>query len=117
MRSTKERLRDILECAERIEKFVGRPPSFEQFLSNAMMQAAVLYQLVIIGEAVHHLPPAMVTRYPQADWGGIDAMRNFIVHAYHHVDLRLVWTTATQEVPAFRKVVEYVLNEMQDDDP
>jgi uncharacterized protein with HEPN domain len=62
------------------------------------------------------LPPALVSRYPQADWASIDSMRNFIVHAYHHVDLQLVWITVTQELPAFRKMVEEMLNDLPEEE-
>lgn len=41
-------------------------------------------------------------------------MRNFIVRAYHEVDLRVIWTTATQEVPALRTAVETVLKNFSD---
>ena len=114
MRSTRQRLQDILECAQRIEKFVSQAISREDFISNSMMQAAVLYQLIIIGEAVHHIPPALIAKYPQVEWAGIDAMRNFIVHAYHRVDVGIIWTTATEEVPTLRRVVEEALEEPED---
>jgi uncharacterized protein with HEPN domain len=100
MRSTRERLLDILKCTHRVEKYVSRVSSFDEFVFNSVTQDAILYQLTIIGEAVHRLHPPLLKKYPETDWAGLDAMRNFIVHAYHEVDLRLVWNTATHEVPA-----------------
>jgi uncharacterized protein with HEPN domain len=102
-------MQDILESVRAIEGFLRQSPTLEQFTVDSLLQSAVLYQLIVIGEAVHHLPPALLARYPEVDWAAIDAMRNFIIHAYHRVDLHLAWEAATQEVPGLGKAVERVI--------
>jgi uncharacterized protein with HEPN domain len=87
--------------------------SFRDFETNHTLQSALLYQFVIIGEAVHHLSPALLAKYPEVDWAGIDAMRNFLVHAYHRVDLNIIWKTATIEVPNLEKTVVTALRQQQ----
>jgi uncharacterized protein with HEPN domain len=115
MRSPKQRLQDILECSQRIESFVASTSSFDDFAANTLLQSAVLYQLTIIGEAVHCLPSNLTINDSQMDWAAIEAMRNLIVHAYHRVDLLLVWRTVKQEVPALRKLVQGMLASLNDD--
>lgn len=112
MRSEKHLLEDILGCTKSIKKMLSTASSFSDFQANLMLQSALLYQFVIIGEAVHHLTPALLAKYPETDWAGIDAMRNFLVHAYHHVDLNVVWKTAILEIPKLRETVERALSEL-----
>ncbi len=36
-------------------------------------------------------------------------MRNRLVHAYFDINLNIVWTTATEELPTLRMQVEQIL--------
>ena len=48
MRSDTDRLRDILQAIAQIQQY-GEKPSFER---ESLVQSGILYQLIIIGEAV-----------------------------------------------------------------
>ena len=66
MRDDRERLRDILEAIERIEKYAARGRSV--FDEDELIQTWVVHHLQIIGEAVRAL--AMKLLLFQKRWSG-----------------------------------------------
>jgi uncharacterized protein with HEPN domain len=76
MRSDKNRLLDILEAIERIEK---RIPSYkEDFLDDLDCQIVVLHFLQIIGEASANLSENIIERNSDIPWVEIIAFRNLM---------------------------------------
>ena len=82
MRDHRERLRDVLEAIEQIEKYAvrGRPA----LASEELLQTWVMLHLMIIGEAADHYP----WTYPADVWTLAAGLRNVNVHQY----LRLIWS-------------------------
>lgn len=101
-------LRDIVEAAEAIQRFI-RDRAQEEFIGDDLLSSAVLHKLTLIGEAAHRLSPELLSRYPEADWKAIVGLRNIVVHAYFSVDWSIVWTTATQDVPLLKATVQEIL--------
>ena len=74
-------LRDIFVSASKIQRLIeGR--SLEGPSRDDTAQAALLYHLVIIGEAVNKLPGALLDRYPRVPWHAVVALRNRVIHGY-----------------------------------
>ena len=48
-------VKDILDAIERIERFTGRM-GFEEFLADEKTKSAVMWQLMVIGEAAKNIP-------------------------------------------------------------
>jgi len=83
-----------------------------------LLRSAVLQKLSIIGEAAARLPKEFRGRHADVEWRDIVAFRNIAVHAYFAVQWSIVWTTATQDVPALRqKVLQVLAAEYPDDTP
>jgi uncharacterized protein with HEPN domain len=76
-----------------------------------MRSDAVLYQLVIIGEAVRQIPAAVRDRHPEIDWRRVVGMRDVVVNGYHRVELSIVWSIATQELDPLQEVIERLMRE------
>jgi uncharacterized protein with HEPN domain len=51
---------------------------------------AVLYDLVIIGEALGRVPNSIQTLCPDVPWRAASNLRNVIVHAYWQIDLETI---------------------------
>jgi len=99
MRTERLYLSDILQAANTLEGFLeGR--NQRQFQEDTLVFSAVSYQLMIIGEAAAHITDALRQRYPEVPWRQITGFRNIIVHAYFATDMGIVWTTATEDIPA-----------------
>ena len=62
MRDDRERLRDVLEAIERIEKYAVRGQ--QALASEDLLQTWVVHHLMIIGEACRALSPDFRTKYP-----------------------------------------------------
>ena len=80
MRDDRERLLDIQEAIQRIEKYAssGR----EIFERDELIQTWVVHHLQIIGEAARHVSSSLKLRHAQVPWSQITGMRNILVHNY-----------------------------------
>ncbi len=78
MRRDRQRLEDILEAIERIEKYAsgGR----ESFDRDELVQTWIVHHLQIIGEAARGLSDEFRSAHPDVPWAQIAAMRNILVH-------------------------------------
>lgn len=92
------RAADIVSAAERLERYT-RDAGFEQFQASEQLIAAVSYELLVIGEAAKSIPAEVQAAAPALDWAGMRGMRNVVAHEYFGVDLKVVWDTATRDVP------------------
>lgn len=83
------------------------------FLSNAMVQDAVIRNLEIIGEAsrnIERLAPQFVAAHPELPLTYAYEMRNVLAHGYYKVDLALVWKTIKRDLPMLQVEVAKALN-------
>lgn len=102
---------DIQRAAESIATFCqGR--TFEQYLRDELLQAAVERKFGIIGEALgrlHAEDAETARRIPEHR--RIVAFRNIIVHGYANVDPRIVWGVVEADLAALRAAVSALLAE------
>ncbi len=111
MRDVKERLQDILQAIDAIERYKGvNRKSFEQ---DEMLQVWFLYHLRIIGEAARALPEDVRALAPEVPWSQIIGMRNILVHGYFDIDTDIVWDTIQQDIPALKSAIEQMLGRLQ----
>ncbi|WP_299645271.1 DUF86 domain-containing protein [uncultured Chloroflexus sp.] len=113
MRPERLYLTDMVEAADAIERFL-RGISSADFMQDELRQSAVLQKLIVIGEAAARLPKRYTDQYQDIPWPDIVAFRNLAVHEYFAVDWRIVWVTATQDVPLLRQQIVRLLEELRD---
>lgn len=114
MRPERLYLIDIIEAADAIARFLADVDE-EMFMQDELRQSAVLQKVVVIGEAAARLPAELKSQYPEIPWPDIVAFRNIAVHEYFAVDWRIVWVTATQEVPDLRRQILLLLEKIGDE--
>jgi len=91
-------VRDILEAIGDIQEYTqGLDP--DTFASNKRTLHAVVYCLIVIGEAERHIPEDVKARHPDAPWHSMRGMRNFLVHEYPWASPSVIWETATKNLP------------------
>lgn len=56
--------------------------------------------LIVIGEAVKHIPKDVRYRYPQVQWREIAGFRDIAVHEYFGIDEDILWDIIHNEIPA-----------------
>jgi uncharacterized protein with HEPN domain len=63
------------------------------------LQLALVRLLEIVGEAAAHVPSQVTTQYPEIPWAQIVGLRNRLIHGYDTVDLDIVWSILTDDLP------------------
>jgi len=95
MRDDRERLLDIQEAVERIERYTAR--GREAFEQDELIQTWVLYHLQIIGEAARALSSEFTGQHAEVPWPRILGMRNILVHNYFGIDVAIVWSVVERD--------------------
>ena len=111
MRDPRERLRDILEAIEQIERYAAR--GREEFDRNELIQTWFVHHLQLIGEATRALPEAVRERAPGVPWSKIIGMRHVLVHDYFRIDADLVWDVVQRDLPGLKREIEALLEELE----
>ena len=107
MRGERERLLDILEAIERIEKYaVEGKPAFE---ADELIQTWVVHHITIIGEACRSLSDDFQARHANIPWADIIGMRNILVHHYFGIDTDAVWSVVEHDIPELKFNIETIL--------
>lgn len=107
MRNDTERLKDIQEAIQKIEKYTQRGKN--EFFENELIQSWVLLQLQIIGEAARAMNEATHQKYPEIEWRDIIDFRNLLVHEYFRVDLKIVWQIVEHQIPHLKTQINAIL--------
>jgi len=104
MKDPKERLLDMLEAIERIERYGAKGRSaFEQ---DELIQNWFVHHLQIIGEAAARLGREFHEAHPEIPWAQVVAMRNILVHDYFGVDLEEIWRAVEQDLPELKRKLQ-----------
>jgi uncharacterized protein with HEPN domain len=64
-----------------------------------VLALALLQLLQIVGEAAGRVSPAYSGAHPQIPWAQIVSLRNRLIHGYDVIDLDIVWSILTIDVP------------------
>lgn len=103
-------LEHILEALKRIFDYVEDIGEVG-FLTNALVQDAVLRNLEIIGEASNKLiryHDEFIKQYPDVPWEAMYWMRNRISHGYFSIDFEIIWKTIEQDLPTLEEQIQNI---------
>jgi uncharacterized protein with HEPN domain len=68
----------------------------------------------VLGEAAGQLSAEVKDKFPDMPWQQPIRLRNRIVHGYWSIDLEVLHTTATEQLPAFTANLRTVLSSVTD---
>lgn len=111
-RDVSQRLRDILTAVDRIKSAERQLSGADQARDEAGAEVAfdaVLYNLVVIGEAVNALPAEITAQEPDVPWRDIVDMRNFLSHEYFRVLADVVRRTLDEPLEQLRAACHRLL--------
>jgi uncharacterized protein with HEPN domain len=115
MRSDRERLLDILEAIERINRYTAAGRAV--FDKNELVQNWVVSHIQHIGEACWGLSQKLKSRHPEVPWGDIVGMRHVLVHNYFEIDLDAVALVLEKDLPVLKPQIEAMLAELGPAEP
>lgn len=98
-----------MEAIGDIEDYIKDTSSPEDFITDKKTHSAVLRSFQIIGEAANNLDEDFIESNPDVEWQKVIGMRNFIIHEYFGVDLKIVWATIKEDLPAFKENIKKLL--------
>jgi uncharacterized protein with HEPN domain len=111
VREFRDRARDILEAITQIE--VERRKGKAAFDENPLIQVWMVHHLMIIGEAVRSIDPAVRQQYPRIPWRQMAGMRNILVHDYFRINRQIVWETVEKDIPPLKAELQSILDTLE----
>ena len=97
-------LQDILDAIDRVESYINGK-SFEDLPRVPMLNDAIERCIERISEASRNVSDDIKGDYPTVPWHDIATIGNRIRHGYFSVDPRIIWDTATLDLPALRQTI------------
>lgn len=105
---------DMMRALNRIqERTAGR--SFEEFADDQDSLEIVAWNFQVLGEASTHIPADVVDIHPELPWRDMRAMRKQVIHGYFRLNPKVLWDTATVEVPTLISPLQKLLTRRDDD--
>ncbi len=101
-------LQDILRAGEAAERFL-RGVDEATFERDELLRSAVAQLLLVVAEAAARLSSNARARAPQIRWDALAASRDFLVRPDSAIDWKLVWRTATRDLPDICRQAEKLL--------
>jgi uncharacterized protein with HEPN domain len=92
------RVRHMLDFARKAVQF-NKGKSRADLDSNEMLAMASIHLIELLGEASRTTSSELRGRYPEIPWDSISGTRNRLVHGYIDVDLDVIWTIVTRDLP------------------
>lgn len=101
-------LLDIVNAAKRILEF-AEGCDRSALATNEEKQSAILYQVIIIGEATKRLSSEFRAQHSEIPWKDIAGMRDILAHQYDRVNLNTLWDVIQTDVPELLALLEPLL--------
>jgi uncharacterized protein with HEPN domain len=70
-----------------------------ELATNLEKQSAILYQIVVVGEAVKRLSQEFRAQHPEIPWQGIAGMRDILAHQYDRLEVEEIWGVIQADLP------------------
>jgi uncharacterized protein with HEPN domain len=103
-----ESLIDIADALQQIQLTV-QALTFDEFTANREKQAAVLYFLIVMGEATKRLSQELRNSNPETPWKQMAGMRDVMAHQYDRVDLDTIWEITQVNIPEILSQVQSLI--------
>jgi len=107
-RSDIDRLRDARDFAQHARANAGGLAA--RALAGATLpQHAVLYNVVIIGEALGKVSAEVKAAAPELPWKAVANLRNIIVHSYWQIDLGIIANIVQSKIEPLEQELEKLI--------
>lgn len=106
------RVQHMLDATDKALKFT-RGRTRADLDEDEMFALAVVRLLEILGEAAKHVSERVRSLGPAIPWKRIAGTRDRLTHGYFDVDLDIVWSILTEDLPPLRTELERLLSHIE----
>lgn len=110
-RDERERLRDIKDAIVAIRAHLAWRGEEPADRDAALLHDALLFQFVVIGEAVEHLAPQTRDSAPEIPWVDVAGLRDLIAHEYFRIDIDRILAIVERDLPPLEQAIDRLLAE------
>ena len=110
-RTERDRLRDIRDAIAAIHEHLARAGEEPASEHAALLHDAVLFQFVVIGEAVKNLGAETRDSEPEVPWTDVAGLRDLIAHEYFRVEIDRVLAIVERDLPPLEQAIDRLLGE------
>ncbi|MCJ7778348.1 MAG: DUF86 domain-containing protein [Sedimentisphaerales bacterium] len=107
-REDKVRLQHMLDAALEIQQYV-QYSTREDLNRDRKLVHSLVRLLEIVGEAAAQVSEELRDNIPEIPWPVMIGMRNRLIHAYFSINLNIVWSTSTEDIPLLVAELEKLL--------
>ncbi|MGB3493146.1 MAG: DUF86 domain-containing protein [Elainellaceae cyanobacterium] len=101
-------LLDINHAAGRIIRFASGLTK-QELAVNEEKQSAILYQVIVVGEAAKRLSREFRDSHSIIPWKYIAGMRDILAHQYDRVDINTLWDVVDNDIPELLEMIKPLL--------
>lgn len=102
----------MVQAIDTIFEYVANH-SMEEFMADKKTYHAVIYNIMIMGEAANMLTLEFRDSHSETQWRQVTNMRNFLIHGYHNVEPYLVWEAISHDLVPLREQIIRYLSELE----
>jgi uncharacterized protein with HEPN domain len=112
MSRDRQALTDIITAIEQVLRY-SQNFQRDNFRQDDEKQAAVLYRLVIIGEATKRLSKDFRDKHSIIPWRQMAELRDVVVHDYDELDFDILWNVIHINFPEVLPQLQAILDGSQ----
>jgi len=76
---------------------------------DRLLLGGIIRELLLIGEAANAVSSSSKAEILDIPWKEVIGMRNQLIHGYFEISYRIVWSTATEDIPRLIIQLEKIL--------
>jgi uncharacterized protein with HEPN domain len=104
----RQSVEDMLRAMRKILDY-ARGTTRQTLPTDPMRLDAVLYEIVVMGEAARRLSQEFRDRQPDVPWRDIIGMRSIVAHGYDQIDDDELWQVIDHDLPVLLPKLETIL--------
>jgi uncharacterized protein with HEPN domain len=108
-RNEQDRLRDIRDAIVAIREHLARAGEQSSDEDAALLHDALLFQFVVIGEAVKNLAPETRESEPEIPWTDVAGLRDLIAHEYFRIEIDRVLAIVQRDLLPLEQAIDRLL--------